>query len=130
VSVSLEKAQKYVQRALEAASRQSVRIAAVVVDEGGHIVAAARMDGVGPLNLDVARRKAYAVINLGASTADVLRMISEDKLLPAVLNSEPSIVLLPGGVPIREGERLVGALGVAGAMYPQDQAVAEHAITE
>jgi len=85
---------------------------------------------VGPLNLDVARRKAYAVINLGASTADVLRMISEDKLLPAVLNSEPSIVLLPGGVPIREGERLVGALGVAGAMYPQDQAVAEHAIAE
>ena len=65
MTLSLEKAQKLVQRALDAAGGQSVRIAAVVLDTGGHIVAAARMDGVGPLNLDVARRKANAVVNLG-----------------------------------------------------------------
>ena len=128
MSVSLAQAQAIVQRALEAAAAQSVKIAAVVLDMGGHIVAAARMDGVGALNLDVARRKANAVVNLGVSTAEMLQMTSRDPLITTVLHAEPSIVMLPGGLPIREGEQLTGALGVAGAFYPQDQAIGEYAV--
>jgi uncharacterized protein GlcG (DUF336 family) len=130
MSVSLERAQKIVRRALEAGAGQSVKIAAVVLDTGGHIVAAARMDGVGPLNLDVARRKANAVVNLGVSTAEMLNMISRDQLISKVLHAEPSIVMLPGGVPIKDGDTLVGALGIAGGFYPQDQAIAEYAIAD
>lgn len=129
MSVSLEAAQKIIQRAIEAGAAQSVRIAAVVLDTGGHVVAAARMDGVGPLNLDVARRKANAVVNLGVSTADMLQMVSRDALIQTVLHAEPSIVMLPGGVPIKDGDHLIGALGVAGAFYPQDQAIAEYALS-
>jgi glc operon protein GlcG len=129
MSVGLEQAQKIVQRALEAAAAQSLRIAAVVLDTGGHIVAAARMDGVGPLNLDVARRKANAVVNLGVSTAEMLQMISRDPLITTVLHSEPSIVMLPGGLPIRSGDALIGALGIAGGFYPQDQAIGEYAVS-
>ena len=129
MSVGLEQAQKIVQRALEAAAAQSVRIAAVVLDTGGHVVAAARMDGVGPLNLDVARRKANAVVNLGVSTAEMLQMISRDPLITTVLHSEPSIVMLPGGLPIRNGDALIGALGIAGGFYPQDQAIGEYALS-
>jgi len=129
MSVSLEQAQKIIQRALEAAGAQSVRIAAVVLDTGGHIVAAARMDGVGFLNLDVARRKANAVVNLGVSTAEMLQMVSRDPLITTVLHSEPSIVLLPGGLPIRSGDALIGALGIAGGFYPQDQAIGEYALS-
>jgi glc operon protein GlcG len=128
MSVGLEQAQKIVQRALEAAAAQSVRIAAVVLDTGGHVVAAARMDGVGPLNLDVARRKANAVVNLGVSTAEMLQMVSRDPLITTVLHAEPSIVMLPGGLPIRNGEALIGALGIAGGFYPQDQAIGEYAV--
>jgi glc operon protein GlcG len=129
MSVTLESAQKIVQRALEAAAAQSVKIAAVVLDPGGHIVAAARMDGVGPLNLDVAKRKANAVVNLGVSTAEMLQMISRDPLITTVLHAEPSIVMLPGGLPIRDGDKLVGALGIAGGFYPQDQAIGEYALS-
>jgi uncharacterized protein GlcG (DUF336 family) len=129
MSVGLEQAQKIVQRALEAAAAQSVRIAAVVLDTGGHIVAAARMDGVGPLNLDVARRKANAVVNLGVSTAEMLQMISRVALITTVLHAEPSIVMLPGGLPIRNGDALIGALGIAGGCYPQDQAIGEYAVS-
>jgi uncharacterized protein GlcG (DUF336 family) len=129
MSVRLEQAQKIVQRALEAAAAQSVRVAAVVLDMGGHVVAAARMDGVGPLNLDVARRKANAVVNLGVSTAEMLQMVSRDPLIQTVLHSEPSIVMLPGGLPIRSGDALIGALGIAGGFYPQDQAIGEYALS-
>jgi uncharacterized protein GlcG (DUF336 family) len=129
MAVGLEQAQKIIQRALEAAGAQSLRIAAVVLDTGGHIVAAARMDGVGPLNLDVARRKANAVVNLGVSTAEMLQMVSRDPLITTVLHSEPSIVMLPGGLPIRDGEALIGALGVAGGFYPQYQAFGEYAVS-
>jgi uncharacterized protein GlcG (DUF336 family) len=86
------------------------------------------MDGVGALNLDVARRKAYAVVNLGVSTAEMLQMINRDQLITTVLHAEPSIVMLPGGLAIREGEQLVGAIGIAGGFYPQDQAIGEYAI--
>jgi uncharacterized protein GlcG (DUF336 family) len=129
MSVGLEQAQKIVQRALEAAVAQSVKIAAVVLDTGGHVVAAVRMDGVGPLNLDVARRKANAVVNLGVSTAEMLQMVSRDPLIQTVLHSEPSIVMLPGGLPIRNGDSLIGALGIAGGFYPQDQAIGEYALS-
>lgn len=129
MNVSLQLAQSIVQRALEAAAAQSVKIAAVVLDTGGHVVAAARMDGVGPLNLDVARRKANAVVNLGVSTADMLQMISRDPLISTVLHAEPSIVMLPGGLPVKEGEQLIGALGIAGGFYPQDQAIGEYALS-
>jgi uncharacterized protein GlcG (DUF336 family) len=129
MSVRLEQAQKIVQRALEAAAAQSVRVAAVVLDMGGHVVAAARMDGVGPLNLDVARRKANAVVNLGVSTAEMLQMVSRDPLIQTVLHSEPSIVMLPGVLPIRIGDELIGALGIAGGFYPQDQAIGEYALS-
>ena len=129
MSVGLDQAQRIVQRALEAAAAQSVRIAAVVLDTGGHVVAAARMDGVGFLNLDVARRKANAVVNLGVSTAEMLQMVSRDPLITTVLHSEPSIVMLPGGLPIRNGEALIGALGIAGGFYPQDQAIGEYALS-
>jgi len=130
MSISLEQARRVIDRALEAAAGQSVKIAAVVLDPGGHVVAAARMDGVGPLNLDVARRKANAVVNLGVSTAEMLQMISRDELITKVLHAEPSIVLLPGGLPLKDGDTLLGALGIAGAFYPQDQAIAEYAIAE
>jgi glc operon protein GlcG len=130
MSITLERARHVVDRALEAAAGQSVKIAAVVLDTGGHIVAAARMDGVGPLNLDVARRKANAVVNLGVSTAEMLQMISRDQLITTVLHAEPSIVLLPGGMPLKDGDALVGALGIAGGFYPQDQAIGEYAIAE
>ncbi len=129
MNVSLQRAQDILGRALEAAAAQSVKIAAVVLDTGGHVVAAVRMEGVGPLNLDVARRKANAVVNLGVSTAEMLQMISRDPLITTVLHAEPSIVMLPGGLPIRDGEQLVGALGIAGGFYPQDQAIGEYALT-
>lgn len=128
MSLSLETAMKLVQRSVEAGAAQSINVAAVVLDMGGNVVASARMNGCGPLNLDVARRKAYAVVNLGMSTADLVQMTSRDPLVTAELHAEPSIVLLPGGVPIKEGERVIGALGIAGGFYPQDQAIAEFAL--
>lgn len=130
MSLSLEKAQKVAQRALEAAAGQAVNIAAVVLDMGGNVVVAARMDGVGPLNVDVAKRKAYAVVNFGVSTAEMLQMISRDPLVTTALHSEPSIVMLPGGLPIRDGGKVIGAIGIAGGFYPQDQAIGEYAIAD
>jgi len=59
----------------------------------------------------------------------MLQMVSRDPLITTVLHSEPSIVMLPGGLPIREGETLVGAIGIAGGFYPQDQAIGEYAVS-
>ena len=63
--LTLDLAQQCISKAIEIAKEMRLRVAVVVVDRGGHTIASARMDGVGYINLEVARLKAntarYAV---------------------------------------------------------------------
>jgi glc operon protein GlcG len=126
--VTYERAAALADKALAEAKAQKLAVAVVVVDEGGHVVAAARMDGAGYFNVDAARGKAAASANFGAPTAAVSHMAKEDALLAAALNAAPGMVILPGGFPILDNGRVAGGLGVAGAHYLQDQAIGEAAL--
>jgi glc operon protein GlcG len=122
VLVNHEIALSFVNRAVDVASNAGQRIAVVVVDTGGHIVASARMTGVGYINVDAARRKAAASANFGAPTAMVSDMMGSDPKLAPVLN-DPAILVLPGGAPLMDAGMLVGGIGIAGGHYSQDQAL-------
>ena len=56
-------------------------------------------------------------------------MIKADSFLVDAVMQEPRVSIIPGGFPIMLGGVLVGALGVAGGHYTQDQAIGEEAIT-
>jgi len=128
VTISLQKALGLVQRALEAGQAQSVGIVAVVVDLGGHPVAAARMDGVSFINTEVAQRKATLAAAFGTPTHQLQAMIGKDPIAGPIVSADQRISLLPGGLPILEEGRCIGGLGIAGGHYLQDQAVGEYAI--
>jgi glc operon protein GlcG len=100
-----------------AAKMQSHAIA--VVDPGGHVVAALRMDGNGSGMMDFALAKAQAVAAWGFSTAD---MVAGAKDTPGFA-SAPHVVTVAGGVPIlsADGKTLLGAAGASGEA-PQDDA--------
>jgi glc operon protein GlcG len=100
-----------------AEKKQSHAIA--VVDTGGHLVAALRMDGNGSGMMDFALAKAQAVAAWGFPTAD---MAEGAKETPGFAFA-PHVVTVAGGVPIfsGDGKTRLGAAGASGEA-PQDDA--------
>ena len=97
--------------------------AIVVVDTGGHVVAALRMDGNGSGIFDFALAKAEAAAAWGFSTA---QMVEAAKGTPGFANA-PHVVTVAGGVPVysADGKTKIGAVGVSGEAPADDAACAE-----
>jgi uncharacterized protein GlcG (DUF336 family) len=105
--------------------KQSQAIA--VVDAGGHLVAALRMDGNGSGIFDFALAKAEAVAAWGFSTA---QMLEGARGTPGFADA-PHVVIVPGGVPVfsADGKTRLGAVGVSGEEPTDDAACAEAGIS-
>jgi uncharacterized protein GlcG (DUF336 family) len=41
------------------------------------------------------------------------------------VSNEGRVIVFPGGIPLKQGEEIVGAIGVSGGEVDQDHAVAE-----
>ena len=100
--------------------------AIAVVDAGGHLVAALRMDGNGSGIMDFALAKAEAAASWGFSTA---QMAEGARATPGFA-SAPHVVTVPGGLPIwsADGRERLGAVGVSGEAPADDAACAEAGI--
>jgi uncharacterized protein GlcG (DUF336 family) len=107
-----------------AAKRQSHAIA--VVDSGGHLVAALRMEGNRSGMMDFSIEKARAVAAWGFATA---RMEEAAKGTPGFARA-PGVVTVAGGVPVfaADGRTLIGAAGASGEAPADDAACAEAGI--
>lgn len=127
-TLTVTRALALVQRVLEEAADQSVPVAVVVVDPGGHPLASARSDSVGPVAADFARRKAVASLTFAAPTSALAEQFGQDPLLVNAFTAHPEVLVLPGGFPIVDDGACVGALGIAGGHYRQDQAIGQAAL--
>ena len=118
---------QHAQRILETAERKATELGLnatlAVVDAGGHLIALHRMNGALLASLESAEVKARTAVYFGAPT----RFLPMDKpFTPALLSAVSyPIALIPGGVPIRAGGRIIGAIGVGGGSGEQDDAIAE-----
>ena len=100
------------------AKKQSHAI--VVVDSGGHVVAALRMDGNGSGIMDFSIAKAKAAAAWGFATA---QMEQNAKGTPGFAHA-PHVVTVAGGVPVFAGSERIGAVGVSGEAPADDAACA------
>jgi glc operon protein GlcG len=130
MSLKVDSALAMLQAALRLGVERKMAVAVVVVDSGGRTLASARSEEAGFINLAMAERKALASVNFKAPTHAVLDMIKADPLLLNVVGSEATISILPGGFPIALGGSVVGALGIAGGHYSQDQALGEEVLAK
>lgn len=117
MSLTLLAAQTITAAALaEARARGAKPLAIIVLDAGGHPVAFAREDGATMFRHDIARAKAVGALGMGDDT----RVIAERaKGNPAFFQSVTAVVggniaFSPGGVLIRDGAAVVGAVGISG----------------
>jgi uncharacterized protein GlcG (DUF336 family) len=97
-------------RAHSAARRQSHAVA--VVDSGGHLVAALRMEGNRAGMMDFSIEKAKAVAAWGFATAG---MDEAAKGTPGFARA-PGVVTVAGGIPVfaADGRTMIGAVGASG----------------
>jgi uncharacterized protein GlcG (DUF336 family) len=127
-ALSLEQARGCIARGIARARALGFEVAVAVVDEAGHLIACDRMDGALWVTPEIARAKANAAAGFRASTQDLeerftRRMLFADNV--ATLG-DYAFVFGKGGVPVVEGGRVVGAVGVSGAV-PADN---DHAIAD
>ena len=115
-NIGIELALTAANAALDAARARGYRRTGVAVtNRAGQIVVLIRSDEAGPHLLDSARRKAYAA-SMNARTSAASKAIDERTGEPdphlIYLND---VLLVGGGVPIRIGDEIIGAIGVAGS---------------
>ncbi|MCG9890647.1 MAG: heme-binding protein [Thermosynechococcaceae cyanobacterium MS004] len=109
--ISLSAANDAAQATLATCRQAGFRISVAVLDRGGNLKVILREDGAGLHTVDSARRKAYTALTFRVPSAEFAQRTSAT---PALTNLE-EVLALAGGLPIRSGEEVIGAIGVGGA---------------
>lgn len=121
-NISLAGAQRVLAAAQAEATLGGWHISVAVVDLAGQLVAFARDDAAIGISPEVAIAKARTAALLQIPSKDFEDFINAGK--PSFL-ATPGATPLEGGVPLRIGTEIVGAVGVSGAHGPNDSKVAE-----
>jgi uncharacterized protein GlcG (DUF336 family) len=125
-SVSADLARRMIVAAEAKAEELGVPMNIAVVDESGVLKGFSRMDGAALLSVQIAQDKAYTAVGFGMPTHGWYDFIKND---PPLATGAPSgidrLVIFGGGYPISIDGVVVGAIGVSGGHYTQDQEVAE-----
>ncbi len=97
-----------------------------VVDEGGNLLAFERMENAWLGSIDIAQKKAWTSRAFDITTKDLgANSQSGDQFFGIHASNGGKVMIFAGGVPLKQGGKVVGAIGVSGGMGEQDQAVAE-----
>lgn len=124
--LTLEIARAALDAAVAHASTLGVAVSAAVVDDGGNLVAFARMDGAEVAGPTLAVDKAFTALANRASTHDLaVQAAPGGPLFGLHTTAHGRFVIFGGGVPVRHAGDVVGAVGVSGAAVDQDVACAE-----
>lgn len=116
------------------ARAMGLKVNLAVVDDGGHLIAFARMDGARPASAYTAMTKATTAATFRQATGPVGPPgSSPDPLLNVSLQNAAAasggkLTTLPGGVPIVIDGQVVGGVGVGGGTGEQDAEVAKAGI--
>ncbi len=128
-SISSELASRLITAATAKATQLQMGIAVTIVDESGVLKAFARMDGAPLLAIGASRKKAMTAVGFGMPTgAPWHDFIKDDPILANGVQSLDDFTLLGGGMPIQVDGAVVGAIGVSGGHYSQDEACARAAL--
>lgn len=113
-NISLELANQIATAAMASCTAAGYQIAVTVVDRAGTTRVTQRADNAGGHTLAASQQKAFTS---AAAKNNTLAMMEGAQANSAANNLVyiPGFLLLGGGVPIRAGAEVVGAVGVAGA---------------
>lgn len=128
MALTLKQARECIERGLAKARELGFKVAIAVVNEAGHLVACERMDDALWVTPEIARAKANAAAGFQTSTLELEERFTKRLLFAdnVAALGDHRFVFGKGGVPLMENGRIVGAVGVSGAV-PADN---DHTIAD
>ena len=124
--LTLERAYKVVMAARQKAEELGVLMNIAIVDEGNNLLAFARMPGAWLGSIDIAQGKAYSARAFDMPTKELGKASQPGESLFGIhASNNGKIIIFAGGIPLKENDKVVGAIGVSGSSVEQDQEVAE-----
>ena len=124
--ITLDEAQTVIAAPRAKADEIGVPMNIAIVDAGGNLTAFAKMDNAWLGSIDIAQSKAFSARAFDMATKDLGAESQTGKSLFGInASNHGKIIIFAGGIPLRQGGRVVGAIGVSGGSVEQDQEVAE-----
>ena len=113
-NMSMELATKIAAATVAACTADKFNVTATVVDRAGGVRAVQRADNAGPHTLAASQAKAFTSASAKNTTLAMVEILQKN---PASANVAmiPGFLVLGGGVPIKVGDEVIGAVGVGGA---------------
>jgi glc operon protein GlcG len=119
-NVNLAAAKKVAAAAAAKAAEMKINVCISIVDTGGQLVYFERFDVVQWGSIDVATHKAKASVAYKRATLAFEKVVKENVNYLTL----DGLSAIEGGVPIIEGGKIIGAIGVSGGTAAQDGVVA------
>ena len=110
--LTLELAQTIAQEALAKCRADGYKVSVRVVDSANRLKAFVRDDGSNNVTVDVSRMKTNFVMAYGRPSGPPANLAAG---APVPAPPIPDVIYAEGGVPIKVGDQLIGAVGVSGA---------------
>ena len=113
-NISLDLANQIAAASVAACSAKGYTVTATVVDRAGTVRAVQRADNAGPHTLAASQQKAFTSASARNNTQAMMEGAQKNPAAANLVNI-PGFLLLGGGVPVRAGNDVIGAVGIGGA---------------
>lgn len=105
-----------------AAKKAGMRLVISIVDDGGHLVLLHRDDGAQLGSVEISTLKAQTALRFRRNTKDFQDVVEGESRF--ALLCIPNGIPLDGGVMLKVGDEIIGAIGVSGASDEADGDIA------
>jgi uncharacterized protein GlcG (DUF336 family) len=112
--LSLAIATTIAQTAYDSCTAEGYGVSVVVVDRAGDTIVALRGDTAGPHTMENARRKAYTARSFKMPTSEYAKRYADNNPVVHQQVTLPNIIAIPGGLPIKVGDDVIGGAGLSG----------------
>jgi uncharacterized protein GlcG (DUF336 family) len=112
-NISMAMSLAIIQGVLDQCTKDGYKVSVTIVDKGGNVAAQLRGDGTSPHTMEFSRLKAYTARIRNQPSLQVMKLLEDPA--NSFMRQIPGLVGVGGGVPIRAGNELIGAVGVSGA---------------
>jgi uncharacterized protein GlcG (DUF336 family) len=106
-----------------ACAAKGYAVSAVVVDRQGETIVEMRGDEASPHTMENARRKAYTAMSFKQTTAEYAKKLNDGNPVVRQQVTLPNVIAIPGGVPVRSGDTVIGGVGASGSPGFDDDCV-------
>jgi len=122
--LSLDQANAALEAAIKKAEEIGTKMDIALVDAGANLKAFARMDGAWLGSIDISIKKASTARWFDMATGDIGGLSQPGGALYNIEHSNDGLITFPGGVPIKDGDTVIGAIVVSGSSVDNDHTVA------